>query len=1383
MTKADNDLAEVTAMDASARVADTESKSKILRSDLVSDSFDGNYGATRVFQACNDVLKHFSIDYVANSFESAPTINITQCVNDSAKDSDNLGTSTVTNDTSFDIPLAIGVNPNAHELNIASSNDLLSGVAHVVINHTQSTDHDQHGFESTVWNYIYKDAASREMRKAGEYNLPEGDRHASFRDNVDPTGFVFSILMKLVLHSSAVREDLSDGRKVIKDELPSDANTMLSWPIAAEFDKVTNQVRGFHVQTGTVTNLISPVVLSMAASFLTTTNHPVVRITITDNPHSVSYTTHRDETDVTLAGQQLVHEGAVGQRTSVYYLRKKAGGRIWLSTPITTLFAVPTAATSESGAAPVSGRVEYFTSHLQHHQQEVKFLLARTRMQNATGLGPMAFLEQLDKASFHRNQSLRIYFSEHNPDTKFILYKRELAQAALILLRGYGVRMPAYNRAAMRVSELMGATYFMGSRTGGVASPAHEQTLPPIQTFGIQALRAMNAFGGTDPQSIGLGQNFSLTPVLLGMTVSLSASLWNTSVERMNMVLNIGKYTDLRAVTNASKLTDYVAALSAEMDVDAYGAVGTNEWRPSMAAASYMLTVDKERVADLARIVARNGSVAAKWQAKLRTAMGLDCTDGMIPDVNNSLGDHARTMNLTYSNGAAYREWHSLPQNIVRTHVTGEGIAEAVHVIQPQEDERVAIFETFEFGAIVHAKPAELMHRNLLLADDVGTYEQLLLAATNERSTEMRSLTADIDAKRSNNDKAIDLAIATTMPAFTGDITLQLVREFEGVGPTRYVIRGDVPALAALSLARSTNGYLLAPTDSTPSSSAIATAPDAIRIAARAGNIAIQYRVNVSFSTLVHVQEQVREFKYSPQSSVQFELSARKALYLSNYSPMDPIGGIRGLSLYSSAMHIPSSRYITDARDSNGGRIDDSDFAALDNKFEPSELTEPEAHRGNINRYSMLNVALHAPTTAETTRQMAETFGRKQIDRQAKNGEADKEKTQIKYKTILVPMTTPMELLAEVISRGIRATDAATIRSWIAEAMKKSKQGTVVQVTRALTEIASRQQSDVITFDTLCADASAMGLADRALIANPQTMAYFLLTHAKPDKQVLRRMLLDTEAGWALKAAQEAAAYAFSEISAIHDTRALLAPVLSWLNCTDTIMQEMALSVYSNIIAARVEEEEVTVFEYVFDDSGTADTPTEIMTVIDLVNEKAHASAQYGRGATKLYLKKDISWEALLYLPVLKCGTIVLAVTQVLELEGFVPVELNEQRRLYKQAFALNQQFWESGKVDGVQRLREALANGTRNTAADVSCITYDAATDIGKAVRLVASTHLYYAGSAWTPRLIDIDYEEVCDEYYDSMQAWLNENFFGNGKPYSLTNTHVKQLQEWKKE
>jgi len=61
-----------------------------------------------------------------------------------------------------------------------------------------------------------------------------------------------------------------------------------------------------------------------------------------------------------------------------------------------------------------------------------------------------------------------------------------------------------------------------------------------------------------------------------------------------------------------------------------------------------MLTIDSDRVKNVAVIVARNSRNASRWHTEVRTALGTRVHDMMYKDVDNSLTDRARHIVLSF---------------------------------------------------------------------------------------------------------------------------------------------------------------------------------------------------------------------------------------------------------------------------------------------------------------------------------------------------------------------------------------------------------------------------------------------------------------------------------------------------------------------------------------------------------------------------------------------------------------------------------------------------------------------------------------------------------------------------------------------------------------
>ncbi|QSZ33554.1 hypothetical protein DSL72_005122 [Monilinia vaccinii-corymbosi] len=583
----DHDFDDVNKINQNLKTGEQASRVRVQASDLISHSFDGTYHAPSIYKEVSAALGKVAPDGIVLSIKLAPTI------------------------------------PVLDHVEIKSTNTDYHG---------SQTFARQSAYTPAHWSANFKSAAVKELRNSGNASFGYNQKAPIYTDNVDSTGFCFSLLLRLCAHNSAVREDRNHVGTYPSHEEPTTEDTLLSWPLACEYDYDNHQVKGGHPDVFQMAGVIGRDILQHALLLMADTRANIVKVRTTDAAvPTAEFSVHRSNNIFMLTVQPMVGQGDVGVRSFNYFVQRIPDGRIWLTVPATGMFAMPRKAVADTEARPTANAIPYFLTHLDGYQQECGSLLGKARMRKNIAPSFIGMGEQLSLGSYTDNQQIVLHFTNPIADRDFSIRPRELLVAALAIMRGYAIRLPRHNAALVKLSECMGAAYFMGSAMGGVSAPAVEVVLPPIMTYGIQGMKATCAFGNKQPLDMGLGLAYTHLPLSMGLAVSLGTLGWLASLERGACELRLRHSDHVNNVAESLDFSEHSSLKGIELPKDMHSPIGVSDWRPGYLAGSYFFSRGAGAVKNLATIAARYGSNTPKEHVSVRVAFGNSCHDVMLP--------------------------------------------------------------------------------------------------------------------------------------------------------------------------------------------------------------------------------------------------------------------------------------------------------------------------------------------------------------------------------------------------------------------------------------------------------------------------------------------------------------------------------------------------------------------------------------------------------------------------------------------------------------------------------------------------------------------------------------------------------------------------------
>ncbi|QJQ28882.1 structural protein [Botrytis cinerea mycovirus 4] len=1336
-------------------ISDGESRARtrVMTTQLIYNNFSADYNAPKIIDSIHKVFGKFTVDAISHDLNSAPVVQVIEHTDVAAKMTDYGENKQVARQIAYSIKLAIGLNPNIAKMRVVANNNLNYAAAHVAMAHSFNTDSGSQE-HMAYWSSTMKNSAVKELRDSMNSRMGENARAAYRIDNVDPTGFAFTVMMKLSLHNTAIREQSGAMGVRLRAEQPTNVLTMLSWPMSLEFCPVTKQVRGGSPNFFNDGNVGSVSTLQHAMLLMAETKKPVVRVKLTDgNPPTAVFDSFDSEANITSMAQTTVLESATDTRNSVYYLRKREDGRVWLTMPATGLFAQPRIATMEAQAQPTPGNVLYFLTHLQDYQPEVAFLLSKSRMRKVVSPSIIGTSESLSGQSYAPNQRVVIHFSSAKPQQDWQIYPRELATAALALLRGYGIKEMHYNSALVKLSELMAATYFMGSSAGAVSAPAYELVLPPVMTYGIQGLRATDVFGAATPQKAGMAIDFTHLPLAMGLVMTVGRASWLASMTRGKGEMVVEQSDTALSAAARLAIGKNVALTGLKLNPDHMSAVGTDDWRPAHAAASYIYSKGGAAAIELASTIAQCGSNAPQAHAVMRVAYGNDCYENAIPQMTQSLRHHTRTLDLRYLNGTAARAWHVTPQDTPVDQRVVDGLGDVVEMSTMKEATTHQKLTTAIEPNYTHPMVGVLKIRRVLHSLPCGTVEHAMLSAIESDQEGVVQLIDLVNRSREKQHAASDLVTAMVMVTNTPKLKTTMRKIGEDFGPRMITFSGVIPIAGLRSLAILTDGFELAPVAGRQLPSSISTSPEAMRKASAAGELVFQGSVKLMMARAIKLEmaDKIAPL-LSTHSSAVNGMMKNPGQYIAKYSPATQVNRPNPPLLFASNEYIPGAEYHDNEHDVTSENmtyydLSDRRDAAKTGRHELlSLLGVDKSGVAQTFDNSVTDKDRKGGMTGMTKDALLAKFGKQ---KQKREEPTTKTIETVKIETRKVLMSTLSQVFAEVLAQGLQVKYHAAFRNWAIDVATAKGEYNSTNLSRSGGPLNSVSPSEPATFEQIKDELVKMGVVRATTIADPTELAVYLCQSRITMPEAMRDSLLEGPSAKSVRDLKHAITRVLHDELTV-DMTTLCAPLYAWMCSPDYTLASATQKAIEYIVDLANDRDEVETYHYTLDKLIPSDQVDQrALDVIERLNAKSDKTL--GVVVRRVKVPNTLTFYQALTLPAAKLGGNIFCTFSVINFnEEYLGPEAAWVKKL-ETAFCMDMHLTTGEVFDGKAAYKHNVETPGVQGVNDPRCMSYTDQEELHTALQLVSTLHMVYAARYWCP---DSDKVGMLEELYNGYEA-----------------------------
>ncbi|UED37375.1 putative capsid protein P2 [Thelonectria quadrivirus 1] len=1357
--------------------AELDARNRVLKSDLVIDSFSTVYQAPKIFKDVQQVIDHVTPGFNENmwahqqTFDIDEVIQLTGTLTDYGKNQD------VTRFNGARFGIVSGANPNAGNVTMHKINDLEVAVAHVkVYGHAHGQDSDQNAMEQ-YFNRPQMDEVNSELRRA--LNPKPGEmRKSLYPANTDPTGWVFTILERLTAHNSAVRYD-PKTRKVMTDEEHSTSSTMLSWPLALEAADAGATILGGWHKHGDSEALDARSALNTALAMMAASQARIVQVTIHDAAAAVTYNTSNNPMDIGPRGQVFATDApnADGGKYH-YYIERQDDNRVWLHTCVTSLFrncGVHTAGSDTE--VPMDGFC-YYATELQDMQPEARFLLSKGRGNATLAPSHIGSVEQLYAKSIGRDRMPYLAINRPDDTSDWRLRKRELVVAALALLRGYGVRNEQYYHAATKLGSVIGATYILGDLNGAIAVPAVELHLPSIMTYGIQNLRITNVYGVAAPLDLGLARNFVNVPILIGITTSLLSRMWIASLVVNAGTMDIGSGTNVLDAVKAHKTTTFTHPNTKVTDRRPMTELAADSWVPGRAAAAYLASADGQGLDELASILAGYDAEAPSETALIRVSYSGRQRPGQLNNLTDAVTSNTREEIMHFVNGTTVKQWVKIPKAIDSVQNPLIGIGDTAALITPDAKAPIKKLRCEPNAQGAEAGTGSLARTRIAFANQVGTSEHAIMSALSAAKMDQ------IQTTKWLTDGGAQPHSAMVMPAMLaylvgtplGKVTATGTRD-EGQR-NRLTVSGS-PLLSTLpGIVSMMTGLNINNTDSVALPSSIATSSEALKQAALSGELHVEMVTVNNPSKQARIEGRSRQaLTISPQRSITRQELNTPTTHGVAFDPTGRMIGMMAPVLYSVATESRPAVYTQPNTDSAAGKVDELAHEIEDIEARHTIKDDEEAlmatptfehykgglvETGGLDGFEMDTMpsllSLGAPTTA------------------AEDAEDTTGGTTGKLEIIVNAAPTAVRLMSELLLTGVPVAAQRALRKLMID--RANREGGVALRGKpdVLNKAMNRAAPDApANLSDVIKDATELGVVLPPSAVSALGMAAYICDGMSTFPIELKTALVHTPSLASLREFEQYAEDLRLGCKAVTDTDAMATALADWLPSTDPLIKDLVLETMHSIAIRLSDTEPTRCFTYRI--KGDAAVRPSLQQFLDIMDGKADATEDLP--CETQVLEPNVTDLELLFLPAVAIEDTVFNVWQVVgNITGATDaatVELD----WYEKAFSLGAQF-DTGEVyNGMAATREAFDNHNLGQVSDARALAYSTDHELHRAINQVATTHLLHTGKLWVASCDYVDAEDDAYKKYERvMRPLIKEMIGGIGGGYDVKTHRSHELR-----
>jgi hypothetical protein len=1220
--------------DADARKnADQVSKLRYQSGPYIGDNLDAQYKVPSTYLDLREVVQACGTDSLHHDFRGGPALYLDDHVNIQAKYTD-FGNNVTTRRSHTDAKdFVVGMNPNVRHVDVRVNNSGSGSTTHEAYSQMKHLDHSN-AAGPPFTNITANNTAVSVLLDATQATALRHERIPDLDVNRDPTGFAHQVIARAALHNIAIRETNHNGtpRRLNQSE-PTTANTMLWWPVAAQVRH--DEVEGATMELGGDGTLQPDSVLAHGLMLLSQHVYRSVRVRVSANnaPTSATYDVMPNDSPTVGIAKAVRQEDDDDPDTIDYYLSNRGGIRTWIGVPAVDIFVAPEVqADIDLADGTLHNKVRYFIGHLPGQKHECSFLLGRAPTGTTPLMpGSLGVIQQVSAKSYAPQQTVQMIMDSGKAEPNWAILPRLIVSTAMQLLRGYGVATWHYDKALVAMAETAGATYFLDCASGYPAAQPVVVRLPPVTTYLVQGMRAMNSYATSSPKELGLGKNFSHLHRMVGFAISHTANMWlgsqgqkmvssedvpgNATVERVARKLSRGKYADLSAIDERRH---------------ANSAVGTEDWRQTHCAASMLSKYDAEKVLGIARLLYDYGSNSDVIWAGLRTCISKFGRSRVFKGRSLPLADHSINTTLEFESGSAHKEWHQVPQRDAKIFRTTNGLVGA------------KVAQNTAIGVALRALP--LLGRNAT-SDDcsantmvmhaglyynmVGTIEQAMSASWVNDKIEMTDLAARVLRASGNNGTGIEPVMAVLAISNSTDREVRFAKLKHGeAGIDQLTVRGSAGIGAIMGIAHATKGMIMAPNHEGTGPSSVTFSMNMTREAIANKSLAVN---SVSYSTIVY--RSMRTSEHQPHtllteaSAGNVTLAKSMATHLGAY---DPSAGV--CPLHIEALHV-SSKPMREAR-----------YHAV------SELAPTVAADFRMARFTCADVTpVAGEEKTESWRVLAQN---RRAGRKLKAPKEDKGDTKPGGSqggivapqppppvTKTVPVTTVGKLLVELVQGGLDTRMYTQFMAWVLHCKERIKD----KITPSLGAQGKYQPHPMGTVGSEFVIEQMQYLGFPGVFKDttaPELVNKLLATNAPLTKE-LREYIMNTSQASMIRRTVTAVEKYVRDAEPLVNLTELVAPVVTWRQSGDAELQRLANDVIRQCIKLHEEPQgHVTYFSYRNDTHAEATWTDEgVRSVMNAISERAKLAGSVG--TTELFAPANLSKAQLAMLPMARINRVI----------------------------------------------------------------------------------------------------------------------------------------------
>ncbi|BAM93352.1 capsid protein [Rosellinia necatrix quadrivirus 1] len=453
--------------------------------------------------------------------------------------------------------LHVGLNMAKHHVRIRSSAAMDFGTHRMMACDPASLDASTISAMSRNVTTATMNAVSREMKAmkalaAGRSRMSQSD----IADNNDCRGFAFGVLSRMVMHNSARRHGVVNGRlQELGENDASTADTYLTWELACAHGKgevaITPVPAAWLDPEAQLTGRER--VFSEALARLVDPDVGCVHVKIdgvTQNAAEnarVHYATRPDPMSWLDDNTGLSADSNAGRISGEHYtLWKGRHSKVHLTIQLKQLYhrMSTTAATAE----PRADSIVYYLKGFEGLGACAEFLLANSRFGHHSFLpGVFGVTADVHEAAYAQNQALFLAgIGDRMPPATFT--KAQLATATYALMRRYDISERTCHFAITTIGHMVAQTAVRDLNNGSLSPLPFRVNLSPFLVQGVQFWDMNDTEGSVSVHDMGIGKELLTATYALGAMASLAHVCEQGGTGEEMSAIEVSRFTDVHTV-------------------------------------------------------------------------------------------------------------------------------------------------------------------------------------------------------------------------------------------------------------------------------------------------------------------------------------------------------------------------------------------------------------------------------------------------------------------------------------------------------------------------------------------------------------------------------------------------------------------------------------------------------------------------------------------------------------------------------------------------------------------------------------------------------------------------------------------------------------------